>query len=143
MPRVPADDRRPHLTRAPGRTVWLARAPALLLLLVLGGQLALLLALNRGVLVFATDDAYIHLALAEHLASGHYGVNASEFSAPCSSILWPILLAPFAGSARGEWWPFALNVASAVTLMLVLERVMREILPGQDATRRAVAAGIA
>lgn len=125
------------------RLDWLARAPVAALLLVLLAHLALLLALNGGVLTFATDDAYIHLTLAEYLAKLHYGVNPGEFSAPSSSMLWPILLMPFAGFRWGQWWPFAISVSSAVAVMLMLERVMREILPGSDVTRRAAAAAFA
>lgn len=44
--------------------------------------------------MFVLDDPYIHLALAENILHGHYGVNLVEYSAPSSSILWPIIIAP-------------------------------------------------
>lgn len=50
---------------------------------------------NNGVFVYVMDDAYIHLAMAENILRGHYGVNLHEFSAASSSIIWPFLLAPF------------------------------------------------
>jgi hypothetical protein len=33
-----------------------------------------------GHFIYPLDDPYIHLALAENLAHGHYGINATEFS---------------------------------------------------------------
>lgn len=72
---------------------------------------------NEGHFVYALDDPYIHLALAENLAHGHYGINPSEFSSPSSSILWPFLLIPFAGSKLQVYlpllWNFIFGVISA------------------------------
>jgi hypothetical protein len=62
-------------------------------------------------ITYSLDDAYIHLALARHILHGHYGINAGEFSAPASSILWPFLLAPFAATPFYEWMPLILNAA--------------------------------
>ena len=45
--------------------------------------------LAGGRLVFTLDDAYIHLAVADQILSGGYGVNPGEFSSPSSSIIWP------------------------------------------------------
>jgi len=68
---------------------------ALYLAVVLG----LFLAIRHrddGVFTYALDDPYIHLALAQSLAHGHYGINPGEPSSPSSSVLWPFLLVPFA-----------------------------------------------
>ena len=49
---------------------------------------------THGHLVYALDDAYIHMAIAKNLAAhGVYGVTSHEFAAASSSILWPFLLA--------------------------------------------------
>ncbi len=85
--------------------------PQLLLLSGFAWQLMLLLAANKGTFTFVLDDPYIHLALAENIAKGHYGVNLQEFSAPSSSILWPFLLAPF---AAWSVTPLILNLAAAM-----------------------------
>jgi hypothetical protein len=82
-------------------------------LLYLAAVLALLptiLHRDDGVFTYSLDDPYIHLALAENLAHGHYGINPGEAASPSSSILWPLLLAPFAGNAWGMFVPLAWNV---------------------------------
>jgi hypothetical protein len=75
--------------------------------------LALFLAIldrNHGVFTYSLDDPYIHLALAQNLAHGHYGINPGEASSPSSSIAWPFLLVPFAGTAWHMYLPLAWNV---------------------------------
>jgi hypothetical protein len=62
------------------------------------------------VFTYSLDDPYIHLALAENLAHGHYGINLGEPSSPSSSIVWPFLLAPVGRLASDEYVPLALNV---------------------------------
>ena len=65
---------------------------------------------DDGVFTYSIDDPYIHLALAQSLAHGHYGINPGEPSSPSSSILWPFLLVPFAARAWNLYAPLALNV---------------------------------
>ena len=48
--------------------------------------------LTDGRLVYTLDDAYIALKLANVVLGGGYGVNASEYSSPSSSILYPLML---------------------------------------------------
>ena len=69
---------------------------------------------NGGHFTYALDDPYIHLALAENLAHGHYGINPTEFSSPSSSILWPFLLIPFAGTSFHEYLPLVWNLIFGV-----------------------------
>jgi hypothetical protein len=65
---------------------------------------------NDGVFTYTLDDAYIHLAIAQNLVRGHYGINFGEASSPSSSILWPFLLMPFPGKAWNMYLPLAWNV---------------------------------
>ena len=67
------------------------------------------LAATGGVFVYSVDDAYIHLALAERIAHGTYGLNLHEFSAPSSSILWPFLLLIGVGASWHPFVPLAFN----------------------------------
>jgi hypothetical protein len=74
-----------------------------------------------GRLVFTLDDPYIHLAVADQILSGGYGVNASEFSSPSSSILWPYLLALSEALRLGGLGPLLINAsATAATLIVIL-----------------------
>ncbi len=69
---------------------------------------------------FALDDPYIHLALAKSIRHGHYGINTGEPASPSSSILWPLLLVPFAGKDWAPMWALALNVVAGVLAAAVL-----------------------
>jgi hypothetical protein len=92
-------------------------------------ELVAILALNDGMLVYSLDDPYIHLALAENIARGHYGINFAEPSAPSSSILWPLLLVPFAGADFHDKWPLVINMASALASVGVLQAILRHAMP--------------
>lgn len=61
---------------------------------VLGCLVLLVLSLRvtDGMLVYTLDDPYIHLAVAQEMLAGGYGVNAGELASPSSSILYPFLL---------------------------------------------------
>lgn len=87
--------------------VWLALGAAL-------GWYALLqaVALWRagGVFEYPLDDVYIHLAIAEQIARGSYGINAGEFTSAGSSPLYPFLLVPFAGTEAQRFMPVLWNL---------------------------------
>jgi hypothetical protein len=63
---------------------------------------------------YALDDAYIHLALAQNIAHGTYGINPGETTSPSSSVIWPFLLAPFSQTAYRAWVPFFYNVIFSI-----------------------------
>ncbi|MCB1735155.1 MAG: hypothetical protein H6981_08445 [Gammaproteobacteria bacterium] len=63
---------------------------------LIGAELLAILVANDGQFLFTLDDPYIHLALAENLWQGNYGVNVGEVSSPASSVLWPFVIMPFA-----------------------------------------------
>jgi hypothetical protein len=102
--------------------------PAVLVVAPLVTLLALILWTTKGNFTYTLDDPYIHLALARNIWHGHYGINASEFSAPSSSILWPFLLAPFAASGRiFEYAPLALNSLCLWATIGVLCRIFGDL----------------
>lgn len=87
------------------------------------GMTALLFAVLKatdGVLNYTLDDPYIHLALAENLAQGHYGVNTNEYASPSSSILYPFLVAAALIAGLGQWAPLVLNVLGALGTAWIL-----------------------
>lgn len=107
----------------------------LMLLIVFGVELSMIAILNQGHMIYTLDDAYIHLALAENIARGHYGVNLGEFSAPASSIIWPFLLAPFSRLSVGAYAPLAINLLASLATLMVFSRIVTR------AFRRSGAAG--
>ena len=105
-----------HRSHVPPVILWL---PMALMLAVCGIELVTLLGINDGKFVYTLDDPYIHFAVAENLLNGHYGVNATEPSAPSSSVVWTLILTPFAALSGFEYVAFFLNlVAAAITVML-------------------------
>lgn len=75
---------------------------------------------TSGHFVYTLDDPYIHLALSENIAEGHYGINASENTAPSSSVLWPFLLVPFSSISHFYLIPFLLNFVFALAAVFLL-----------------------
>jgi hypothetical protein len=101
-----------------------ARVSVIALLIVCAVELTAMMLLNDRHVIYTLDDAYIHLALAENIARGQYGVNLGELSSPASSILWPILLAPFARLWSGQFVPLAINLLATVGSLLVFIRIL-------------------
>ena len=75
---------------------------------------------TEGHLTYALDDAYIHMAIAKHLAqNGVWGVTPYEFSSASSSLLWTVLLAGmFKLFGIHESIPFVLNMAFACLVLV-------------------------
>jgi hypothetical protein len=90
-----------------------------------------------GRLVYALDDAYIHMAVARSLARhGVWGVTPYEFTSSTSSLAWPLLLA-LADLVAGvrEATPLVLNLLCAGGAVLLADRLLR----GAPVGLRAVA----
>ncbi len=103
-----------------------------------------------GHLVYALDDPYIHLALAANIASGHYGINAGEVTSPSSSVIWPFLLIPGAGTAVHTYVPLVLNLVCGLIAAMLCGRLVAALPSGPagspksdaDALTRLVIAGL-
>jgi len=82
---------------------------------------------SAGHLVYALDDAYIHMAMARNLAEhGVFGVSRYGFTSSSSSPLWTLLLAGlFALLGPRDWFPLAVNVLFAASLLMVADRVLQ------------------
>jgi hypothetical protein len=96
---------------------------AIFLLLVVAELIAILL-LNNNHFMFVLDDPYIHLALAENIWQGHYGVNIEEYSAPSSSIIWPFLIAPLAALNNATYYLLGINVIFSIAILLCFMRLI-------------------
>ncbi len=116
--------------------------PFVVAVLLVGLQIAAILARNGGRLTYSLDDPYIHLAVSESIARGHYGIEPREPSAPSSSILWPFLLAPGAALPGHELLPLALNLAALFAALGVLARLLRRCRLHRAAGGEAFAAGL-
>lgn len=68
---------------------------------------------------YALDDVYIHLAIAEELARGGYGVNIGEPASAASSVLYPFLLIPFAGGVAQVWLPLLWNILALIGAAII------------------------
>ena len=63
---------------------------------------------------------YIHLALSEGIARGHYGINAAEAASPSSSVLWPYLLSLFAHARWQVTAVLGINLVAGVVAAVLL-----------------------
>lgn len=107
--------------RRPTAAIWPMALYALLLLV----QIARILRLNGGVFTYTLDDPYIHLAVAEGISRGVYGINPGQFAAPSSSILWPWLLAPFIRLPFAHLVPLIFNAVCGWLTVALFFRIIR------------------
>lgn len=77
-----------------------------------------------GVFEYPIDDTYIHLAVAEQIWAGGYGVNAGEYTSAASSPLYPFLLLPVFGPEVQRLMPQAWNIAALVLACVAWGRLM-------------------
>ncbi len=94
---------------------------AMTLFIIISLYVFAILLSNNGNFVYTLDDPYIHLALAENIWQGHYGLNSTDFSSPSSSIIWPLLLAPMSFSS---WSPLIINGFLAIGSVLIFCRIL-------------------
>lgn len=90
---------------------------------VVAVQLARVLAATGGEFAYPLDDAYIHLAMARHLAdSGVFGVTPHAFASASSSPAWLLLLAGArALGVTADWLPMALATSCAAALLVAVD----------------------
>lgn len=101
---------------------YLLTAPLALLLATIAG----ILWVNQGHFVYIMDDPYIHLAMANRIQSGTYGINIGEFASPSSSPLWPLLLALVPSSLPGwELLPLLINLCCAWGILRIYGRALQ------------------
>ena len=87
--------------------------------LVLSVELMLSVSKNQGHLIYALDDAYIHMAMAKNIAQkGIWGVTRHGFTSSSSSLLWTGLLSlVYIFTGANEVVPFILNVLLATAII--------------------------
>ena len=106
------------------------------LALTLLGIAALCLAITArtgGALIYTLDDPYIHLALAEEILQGNYGINPGEAASPSSSMLYALALAPLLALGLGTLAPLVLAVVGQGVAVWLLAGALAPALTGQRA----------
>lgn len=98
---------------------------------------------NGGVFEYPLDDVYIHLAMAEQIAAGGFGVNAGEDASAASSALYPFMLVPLAGSELQRWLPLVWNVIALVVAAVLFAKILAEARLGRAALLFAIVAPFA
>jgi len=94
-----------------------------------------------GRLMYSLDDPYIHLAVAENILRGTYGVNVGEVAAPSSSIAWPFLMAGLLAVGLGEWAPLVVDAAcAALTMWMVAGAFWQRVFGEREFDRRTIGA---
>jgi hypothetical protein len=116
---------------------WLKRFwPILAATVLLWGAITTLLIqslkLNQGHVVYALDDAYIHMAMAKNFARhGVWGVTPYQFTSASSSPLWTFLLsATYFVFGVNNVNPLVLNILFATLLVLALGRILEFLATG-------------
>ncbi len=100
---------------------WVSVAAALLAFAAL---MAVAMGTAGWVFEYPLDDVYIHLAMAEQIAAGGYGVNAGETASAASSPLYPLLVLPFPGTGFQRFLPLAWNVAGLAAAAWLWGRIL-------------------
>jgi hypothetical protein len=100
--------------------------------LILAGLICAILKLNNGTFIYTMDDPYIALALSDQVRHGNYGINAGLHSAPCSSILPPLLLVVASGTSIHPYFPLLLNTLAMIATLVILWRFLERIELAQD-----------
>jgi hypothetical protein len=98
-----------------------------ILWVVVGVCLIISIRQNQGYLVYALDDAYIHMAIAKNFAlHGIWGITRYGFSSSSSSPLWTLLLSfNYLFFGVNEVTPFVLNVMFGTLLVFSVYRIQR------------------
>lgn len=97
---------------------------SVVILILIAAEIYTIMKFNSGMFTYTLDDPYIHLALADQIAEGHYGLNSIEASAPSSSILWPFLLAITVGLPFRFLHPLALNLLFGAGTLFLSWRIL-------------------
>jgi hypothetical protein len=95
---------------------------------------------NGGRLVYALDDAYIHMGVARNLVEhGVWGVTRYEFSSSSSSLLWTLLLAGVYGLfGASEVAPLVLNCLAAAGVIGLFYWILRRHIPDRPLAISAI-----
>lgn len=110
------------------RRWWPALVVSALLLALCGGLIVRSLDYNDGALVYALDDAYIHMSIARNFVEhGVWGITPYAYSSTSSSPLWTLLIAISYVLGVNEITPLLLNLVLGVAVVFAAERLLRRL----------------
>ncbi len=90
-------------------------------------MLTISLILNHGHIIYALDDAYIHMAIAKNFSQhGIWGVTKKEFSSSSSSLLYSLLLSLIFLFGPNELVPLIINLIFANILLFEVNYILKE-----------------
>lgn len=108
--------------------ILIAFIPVFVLLAMMGIIHEQITRMTDGVFLYALDDAYIHMSMADSWArAGVWGVTPYAFTSATSSPLWTFLLGVsfwLAGSA--SWLPLLLNTVFALVILLLVYALLHQ-----------------
>jgi hypothetical protein len=109
------------------RRHWPFLLAAVVWLALFAVTLAQILAITGGRIVYASDDVYIHMAIAKNLVlHGVWGVTPFGFTSCASSIIWPLVIAfTYVLFGVNEWSPILLNLFLSLAVLAVVYRFLR------------------
>lgn len=100
-----------------------------------------ILKVNNGTFNYTLDDPYIHLALSDQIRHGNYGIYPGVHAAPASSILFPFLLTPAAGTGLHPYLPLLINVFCLFLTIEIMRRFVAHLQLSEDNFGLVVEAG--
>ena len=105
---------------------WPLYASVSILFLILWLVLAKSISQNQGHLIYALDDAYIHMAMARNFSHyGVWGVTRYGFTSSSSSILWTALLSlTYYLFGVSQLAPLVWNLVFAVLVLIVADAIL-------------------
>lgn len=123
----PSRSEQRRISRVASLLAWLM--PCLAYILVLTFTLGSAERLTDGHLVYALDDAYIHMSVAKTLVLSHtYGLQSHQFSSPESTILWPFLVAlGFLVTGSSLRVPLILNILFSIAAIFSMSYLLARL----------------
>ena len=105
---------------------WPLYASAVALLLLVWLTVRISISRNHGYLVYALDDAYIHLSIAKNLSHfGIWGVTRYGFTPASSSLLWTLLLSlAFSLVGMHQIVPLLLNLVFSLLVLVAVDAIL-------------------
>ena len=109
--------------------VWPLIAIAVIFASVFSLTLMLIYSYDEGRFVYVLDDAYIHMAVAKHMAqNGVWGITREGFTSLSSSPLWTLLLSGmYRLAGPGELLPLAMNGIAALAVLGLFHALLLQI----------------